>query len=279
MKLKYMSVMKFAELSQCSKRLTFLTQKLWPKALPQLAWRGLLLTASIENEVQAVELDEKHPFENVIFDIYPRLNLLEVHEIATNAKALSVEFNISKLFETYRIRYDDRLIKLLNQIQWVDQQFIRWAIDKQLGENDLAPLSSLNDQQIKLLNKYFSHMAKLNPSKNEGVQILEWLIDVFLQTSTENFIESVLDINTSSELSLRLKYMRYPESTERETKSTLFIKSLSWSKNTHVRAVRQGDQAGIELKIFLQNKTDLKSQIQTLQQVANRLDADSIERF
>jgi hypothetical protein len=60
-----------------------------------------------------------------------------------------------------------------------------------------------------------------------------------------------------------------------DSKPSVELSNLPWPGASIVRWTQQGDQAGIEIKFFVSNPTDLKNNLKSLNQVHDILEKDS----
>ena len=144
----------------------------------------------------------------------------------------------------------------------LNQEFLAWLHEKNVRAQDLASAILIKPGQ---LEKFLGDFLKLNPSKSEGVQILELLIDLILLEKPKEILSSSLQQKNASAALVQLKELRYPQTTRRDRLQSHI--NLSWPQNVNAKFQRRGDRAGFDLQVFVGNSNELKKTINHLEKV------------
>ena len=110
--------------------------------------------------------------------------------------------------------------------------------------------------------KFFSSE---NPSKSEGVQILEWIVDLLLIHPTdEEKISSLLNGKLNA-VQNQLQAWRYPQATSQDQQRKNL--QLPWPSAIQNKFSRRGDRSGFDLRLFVAHPSELKKIIHGFERV------------
>ena len=156
---------------------------------------------------------------------------------------------------------EDRAKTILNSLP---EDFQTWCVNKVIAEGDLAPLRSVSN--LAELNYLFLAFSRFSPTKSQGVQILELVVELHLMgRQPESAVSKALNANS---LLLELKTMRYPMASKQASELQKKSQSLPWPKGLKAQLGRVGDKNGIEVKFFIQTKADLDKYLEKLKDVS-----------
>jgi hypothetical protein len=260
--------MQFISISQCGKNLDFIPINDLPKRLLPYAFSGELICGFRHNDNdKAIELDaDSLSVMQVFKDIFPVLTLPELSRFIKKLKAHNINWPLDDFLKLYNLRMDQNLERAIALVHQLPMRFQNWLSLKQVGPRELMPLFAhrLSDQDLE-------KVAQMNPSRTEGVQIIEFMVDITLlgkecpvwnEERADKYIES-------------LKSVRYPLRTESDRLRESRLKLLSWPKRSDVRWHKHTDAPQIEFKTFWQSPIDLKSTIESLQVVLKQTEDKS----
>lgn len=260
--------MKIDVVSRCNRRLNFYAKAVWPEALPAVAWGGICL-AGFNGDTTAeclfIERDEKL-LENVLAGLYPKLSFIELARLAGALNELDVGFNWREFSALIGYHWNDDWPALFSIVRQAPADLVRWWEQRDVSARDLAPLRAFTDElQLTQWFHLASHVAKFQPSRSDGVQVLEWLVDLMLSA---NATDSLFEARSFIELKEQVRAARFPMATHREKSQSDLAAKLPWPVGAKAAWVRQGDRGGIEIKLFSKSAGELEKQISSLQNAA-----------
>lgn len=144
-----------------------------------------------------------------------------------------------------------------------------WLSEKNIKESDLIFTRSLKKEiHQELFKKAADQITQLKPTYSEGLQLFEVLTDLVLMGHDEVLFENsaLLDVYKKHLLSLR-----YPVTQNRDEDLKKKYEQLPWPAGAKIKFERRGDRAGVELKLFISNPTDLTKAIAALERVQQEL--------
>src|SRR6185437_15229301 len=117
---------------QCDRSLDFHPWREWPRALPALAWQGLLLTGFERRDGVVLDLWENGhcPFLDALQACHPELGLAELARLFHNLRAARPEMArelSERLFAEYDLRWCERLELTLQTLLATPTGFQNWV--------------------------------------------------------------------------------------------------------------------------------------------------------
>lgn len=209
----------------------------------------------------------KTSFEEVLKSLYPSLTLVEWARLVNAVERAGLPLEKDVFSEKHNFRWGEDFSKVCDLILELDEKFLFWANEKQLSTRDLAPLRAL--ASISSFQPYLLKMCEMNPSRSEGVQALEWMVDLFLMGHDLKAL--VENPKSFSNLLRSLRQKRFPLATQQEAGMADLVQKLPWPKKAQARVLRQGDLSGIEIKFFVQSPSDMKTQLDGLAHVMGEM--------
>src|SRR5690606_27155538 len=143
---------------------------------------------------------------------------------------------------------------------------LEWAETKRLSLGDLRPLSLMSDDAVSCLKRAVYSFA---PSHSDGVQLIEWIADLDLMNRLGELAES--DWKSLKTLQMKLKLLRFPETTGRDDGLREVVTRTIWPKQTSVRAYRSGDKSNLELKVTGADFEDLTRRLNAVKELTEHL--------
>ena len=271
--------MKIGVVSQCTRCLDFRPRAKWPSVLPSIAWNEILVAgfkrASLGRPETAVCLfiaSEEFSLEEPMSSLYPNLSFLELARVADQLKKVKLEINWPDFCSRLGYHARSDWPSLFQVMKAAPNELLEWWQSHDVSPRDLAPLNAL---PVDLRDRYFQLAKKavaLAPSKSDGVQILEWLVDILLAdfkcSFTAPFDSELLGVSTFAEFRTKTRRLRFQQTATGDELRANNIAKLPWSAKTKAAWIRQGDRDGVEIKIFSHSANDLMKQIAVLQNVA-----------
>lgn len=260
--------MPITPIAQCDRRLDFKPQQAWPEALPAYSWQGLLLSGFSRREGRALDLWKLSACSwlEAVRACYTDLGLGELARLYEGLKiarpTLAQEFR-EPLFAAYGLRWSERLEETLDVLLHTPLEFQRWIDDKKWGARDLAVLLAV--PQMPEFLPFLEALIELPLSKSQGVQALEWVVELHLMGRPLNDLMPS-DHNVAAYLS-RLERWRRPQSQEREEQWRKTVTEWPWPSQVQGRWQRIGDEAGLEIKIHTTSPQDFHKKLERLQTI------------
>ena len=262
--------MKFVKIVHCQRDLDFTPETPWPQALPPISWKNWLLSGFNSEMDKALQLTESH-FHRAFQSCYRHLSLPELARFYLKARRCStITINWTEFLKSYSFRDCENTRLILEPLAQTPMEFQRWCFQKQLAPKDLAILRSL--QSVQPITSLFSCIARLNPSKSLGIQILCLACELYLMGyRTETLVKE----STSSQHWYEfLKSHRYPNAVLQDQSLALKLKKLPWPSGSHVRGVRFGDLSGFEVRFQVHSQRDFRKYLQGLQHTCECIETE-----
>jgi hypothetical protein len=256
--------------STCDAGLNFYPKSIWPGALPAVAVNRLIIAGWGQKMVFNYEIDvaDKEKIAGLFRSLYFELSFGEMAQLLAKAKNYS-SFPTLELLKRFQFSPTDLFFNVAENFLTLPAGFQDWCIEKKINPNDLTPL---NAAKALNLNPVLLQILNLRASKAVGVQCLEICIDLLLMG---HLPEEVLgSFHDAEAWNLHLKRLRFPETTARDEEQSKKMSKLPWPGTSHARWLRQGDRAGIELKLFVSNPSDLKKYLTSLGKVQSLMEQD-----
>ncbi len=255
--------------SRCDRRLNFGANAVWPEALPAVAWDGIWVAGFNRTETDAcllVSCDEQS-LERLLAGLYPRLGFIELSRLAAAIDELQVPFDWRDFSSRLGFRWSDDWPALFKILRETPVELVEWFKQREVAARDLAPILALKDESQ--LAHWFTlaiHILKFQPSKSDGIQVLEWLVDLLLAVKPVDFISSA---RTFAEMKDRLRAARFPMAAQQERSHSDLAAKLPWPPGAKTGWVRNGDRAGLEIRLFAKSPGELEKQITSLRNAAS----------
>lgn len=252
-------------LSQCDRSLNFHPHREWPGALPALAWKGILLTGFDRSVGDALDLFENSrcTWLEAFTACYPELGLAELSRLYSLLScahpSLAQEFQ-TMLFQAYALRWCDRLTQTVEVIVRTPPEFQALIDDKKWSARDLAPLLAVTD--VTTVAPLLSALSELSLSKNQAVQALELVVELFMMGQP---LRDLLPSSDDGDAYLRrLVSWRKPASSLRDEEWRETVGRWPWPAQVQGAWQRFGDQAGLEIKIRTTSPQDFDKKLERL---------------
>ena len=169
--------------AQCSKDLNFNPRRLWPEALPAIAWQNQLLSGFERTGGLAIDVSESSR-SGLIASIkacHPELGLSELARLALRLQSWRPDLYLelrSGLATEYGLRWNERLEDSLQMLATTPMVFQDWVDEKKISARDLAPLLALNSTQD--FAAFLTAIPVAQLSRNLGARALELGSELFL---------------------------------------------------------------------------------------------------
>ncbi|MEK6773635.1 MAG: hypothetical protein AABY64_06825 [Bdellovibrionota bacterium] len=231
-----------------------------------LAWSigdQLISGFTLSKGAQALSIPLSDTKSNVdyFYEVNPKLSVPQVCFLI-NSPVFSTLFDTDYFFSCWGKGQKENLSALATSLITFPMELLCWIHEKDVGVQDLAPLKAISFEQI---HHFIESFLKTRPSKTEGVQILELVVDLTLLGTSQEEILSAMDGGAHIALK-NLKVLRYPNTMDRDQdlKGKLL---LSWPSNIQTKFQRRGDRAGFDLQLFVSSSTELKKTVNHLEKV------------
>jgi hypothetical protein len=139
----------------------------------------------------------------------------------------------------------------------------------------LSILRSLKD--VSTFEKVFLWLARSSASKSVGVKALESICECVEMGQSIDTILRVLEVTPMDKHLGQIQKWRYPMSTERDDKKKADWLALPWPAHSQIQWQRQGDEAGVEVKLFISSAKSLKNYILGLENTLKTIEKNNAE--
>jgi hypothetical protein len=267
-------------MSQCNKDLFFDPRTPWPDGLPAVAVNQVVLAGFSQGLVfnHQIEFSESDAIARLFRSLYFELSFVEMARLMEKARSVPW-LPMELIAQKFGWATSENFLKVAARVLKTPAGFQEWAAEKKFSPLDLTPLLTSEKLELKYL---FHDLVSLNISRTLGVEALELGIELMnsghspADLSIEHLVANPpADFTLAEAWVQALRGLRYPESLRREQETEAQMKELPWPGTTQARWTRQGDRAGIELKLFVSNPTDLKKYLQSLSVVQDLLEKES----
>jgi len=266
-------------MSQCDKSLDFSPLHLWPSGLPAVAVNSVVLAGFSQDLVfnHQMSATDGEAIASLFRSLYFELTFVEMSRLISKSKSHSW-FPVILTAQKFGWQANEQFFLVADILRETPEGFQKWCSDKKVSPQDLLPLLSATALELKYL---FHDLIQFNLSKSHGVKALELGIELMLlgkkpeEITSQQLLTFVGKDQTPSEAWIEtLKFMRYPETIRRDHDQEEKMTSLPWPGTSHAKWTRQGDRAGIELKLFVSQPSDLKKYLQSLSRVQDMLEKE-----
>lgn len=265
-------------MKQCVNTLDFKPESPWPVGLPAVAIQSIVIAGFSSSEFVFNHVVD--PLSTQALDIWksvhPELSFAECARLSQKLKQNS-PWTPETLMAIWGFPWRDQQVVASEWLLRQTESFQTWAAQKRLAPNDIAGLRVVETEKI---CSFLSQVTQLDLSKSFALQLLELSVDLLYFDETPESILSLWPKNKNDiEFSLKqLKALRYPQTTSMDTKIEGQMKKLPWPGTSQAKWVRHGDRAGIELKLFVSQPSDLKKYLVSLERVQTLLEQSPSEK-
>lgn len=242
---------------------------------PKVVFNDILICDS--KSPLTLELDSKNIYLG-LHEIYPEATLLDLFELISFFNKLNIPLDKNLLASSYSFFWNETADNLYSQyIQW-PEQFKNWCKNKKLHVNDLRPLcllSQINTDLHTQVYKFINNFEGLKLSLADGKKILELFIDIYGSDPIEysNLGQHILELKLNGEQIIKkLNKIRNPLSSKKDEKKQNFIKNTNWPQNTNVNFLRQGDQAGFNISVFISQTEQKEKHLKNFKDSLDKID-------
>ncbi len=271
---------RLVEIAHCNKDLNFEPQSLWPTIWPAFAYKDSLLTGFERSSGLAIQLDAE--LGECLLSVYPKLTLSEIARLKPKLSPYMNQSQFADWLYKMDLRPSEDLTAILDLLPSLPKTFQDWIQTKDLSSRDLSPLLIASRQlspdlllnHLNQIAQQFKTSETSNPiSKSESVQILELTLELLTRDSSTSDVQRFKTLmretqESSQQWLSRLRAIRNPVTAARDLNRELKLTQLTRPKGSQVRWVRVGDQAGIELRLWLTSSQATKDTLESLKKMA-----------
>ena len=260
-------------ISQCDKQLQFASSLHWPEGLPAVAVNALVLAGFGQPLVfnHRIEPEDQAAIGQLVTSLYPHMSFMEAARFWEKAQAIDW-LPVTEILGRWNIRLNDSWIHSAQIALALPVGFQTWMIEKKLGAQEMMILGTALDPKNNLKLEPLLHAILLTKaSRSQGAHILETGVELALMGLAMDTLVA-FENETADAWTERLKLLRYPQTAKKDSESEARLQNLPWPGQSQARWVRQGDKAGLELKIFVSNPSDLKKSVTSLQKLQDLLE-------
>jgi len=261
------------DISQCNKCLDFSPQIPWPLGLPAVAVNGLVLAGFSQTVVfdHAVETSDKETIAGLFRSFYSELSAVELANLESKVAASDITwFPVDLIFNKFQVRWNDQTKNICRLIANLPPGLQKFSSERRWSIGDFSPL--LAAKSIRLESFYHVFIER-NLSRSISVQALELCVELLLIGKDQAELLPLPQEDSDHWLK-RLRAIRYPQTTSADEMANTLMKGLPWPGTSTARWTRQGDKAGIELKLFVANPLDLKKYAHSLALVSEAMEKE-----
>ncbi len=277
-------------IAQCNASLDFQPLHLWPEGLPAVAVNGWVLAGFAQklvfnHSISFESIEAAGSVAKLFRSLHTELSFAEmarlIQKIQSQKNSDIGWLRLETLLAQYHWICGDQLLETAKALLQTPVGFQNWCAQKKINPQDLAPLLSAENLELKFL---FHDILQFNLSKSLGVKALELGIELLLMGQSPEAISSQVLLTFLSQDQVAgeawvdfLKQLRFPETFKRDQILRNQMKSLPWPGTSQARWSRQGDRGGIELKLFVSQASDLKKALTNLQKVQDLMEKPVVD--
>lgn len=207
------------------------------KTLISHHWSDLKLTEGLSDKAPYVDLSKDYTIEEACAYLSEGLTFVEKVKVAHSFSNQVKTFSTAQYFKNCGLHHDSLISDIETQITHLPESFIDWAKSKSLGPKDFRAFIYENIEEHKLT---FSHLSSINPTKMNGLKILELLFDLY---SLSKFSEAEFLKITSEKKALKiLNKKRFPLSQSFDENLEKRFSQIALPKDIKISIKREGDQ-------------------------------------
>ena len=207
-------------------------------------------------------------------DIYSDATLIEVFTWISFFKTQKFNLDLNSFASSFGFHFNDTASLLLEKSSTWPESFKTWTLNKKAHIHDLRPLiltSKLSIEAQNCTEGLLNHWTSLNPSLNQGKQIIELFMDVAGLSSNSMELQNIINSfssapPTSDQLLKKLLKLRYPLTTQHDQKSKNYVAKSTWPAPVQVTFKRHGDKAGFDVSALVTTAKQCESVTSKLEQ-------------
>lgn len=256
-------------ISQCDTQLKFESALHWPEGLPAVAVNALVLAGFGQSLVfnHQIPQSDRTAIVNLVTSLYPHMSFLEAARFWRQAR-LVPWLPVDEILARWNVLLDEHWIRGAQLALNLPKGFQQWMVEKKISAQEMQMLGSAGDLRLETL---LHSILAAGATRSQGVQALELGIELALMGQPMQ--ELALQPDETGEMWIdRLRELRYPNSIKKEAEGTARLQNLPWPGQSQARWVRQGDKAGLELRLFVADPSDLKKSVTSLQKLQDLLE-------
>lgn len=249
----------------------------WPSGLPAVAVNKWILAGFGQSLVfnHECHADDPQCFFELFCSLYNELSFSELARLWKKSSELPW-FPMKQIAGHYRVHLGSQFEDVSDALLLMPMEFQNWCAQKKFHQGDLLPLLAVHhlqhlDQGLENFQKLIQTIVALSCTKSQGVQALEWGLELLMMKFKWQELSPFPEMQSVEAWLAHLKELRFPETKERDESAAIKILKLPWPGSSQVKWVRQGDQPGIELKLFVTKPSDLKKYAASLKEVMEHL--------
>jgi hypothetical protein len=264
--------MSYPLVTQCGKSLNFTPHRVWPEALPAIAWKGELVCGFERRTGVAFDVFEngRAGILETLKACYPELGLSEIARLTHRLERVLpaddyVEIR-ENFFRAYGLKWNDRLGELLTLLRLAPVEFQDWVDERGVSPRDLSPVLALGER-VSEFHSFLRAMTELRFSRSEGVRCLELGVELFLMGRPLN---DLLPSSPDPVKYLRkLEEWRRPNASASDRELQDEVERWPWPSQVQGQWQRFGDQSGLEVKIRSTSPEDFNKKLERLLSIGN----------
>jgi hypothetical protein len=199
--------------------------------------------------------------------------VLKAQVVKTAKLEISSDFDVAQYFTDSGHSKNQDFEKLLSFIDRLPSSFFHWTESKSFNPKDFRCMIKDFDQSRDTIA--FEQIAKLNPTKSSGLQIIEYYFDLLAIKKIEP--SYVLDFRKPEALLLSLKRKRFSNTLDQDELFSSKLSKLDLAQSAKVFLRREGDQRLLHLEVkspspeaLAKDLTMLQKKISDLQDLWNK---------
>lgn len=257
---------------QCSNKLEFPVLSPWPLGLPGVALGGWVIAGFSSDLVIDYPWADHDPkeFVRLFSSVHPHLSFGELVEFSDQVKAHEPETKMisqamGDLIAHYGFRDEELFRRLGEKLQRAPSLFRQWAIARKVAPGDLTCLFSVTPAIEPQLSPLLEEIAKRQMTRQEGARALETIVELLLKDPNLSLTQLVVaDKQAWLE---HLHQLRYPQTSQQDRLASTWVTEQIWPRQSHIRWIRQGDQAGLEVRMMIRQPQDFDKSKDSLERI------------
>lgn len=222
-------------------------------------WKNNILTKGSFDHAKTCDLSESLSFEAAVAEFSKEedfITHLKIAEIASKEK--NPAFSKENYLKSLGYGNLELISSLSRMIFELPEDFKMWCKSKKLGPKDfrvmMSDFNKLDD------SKAFSKIADLNPSKNNGLLIVEYYFDLKASKQIEGSYLNTF--KNADNLLSALKKKRFSKSLKADESLSDRISKLQMAKGVNLNLKRVGDKRLLKLEAQVSSPEELKAALE-----------------
>ncbi len=236
-------------------------------------WKNILLTESYLSSENSYDLSSDVSLEKALAELSKEETFMSHLKVL---ETISTE-DFTKDLYLKELGYGN--ISLINDIfafsKTLPKEFNDWSLNKKLGPKDFRAFMNAYSKDIDFNN--FIKLAELNPTKSNGLQILEYYFDLMATKKID--ADFITTFKSPEKLLISLKKKRFANSLNKDNHISDMLSKIDLSKGVKVELKRIGDQRQLKLEIHSPSPeqliTHLNKTSQKIEDISKAWNADS----